>query len=355
MKPFLVALAAGIVTFLTYYFLFQSGNKSNNEVAPILNTDIGDLTKTNEVPHEEMNEKAEKIEALRQKLQPHNIVTINGTVTKHQFLHLHHMKTGGTSMDGLINCAMGRLKRDLGYNVNYMNIHECSETRYERCLSGEDTRCRSSIDNAALMSYCAPLKDLQVFNWKNGEEERPISAVTVLRHPVARVWSMFRFQTKRCYECRPLKNVYADFDEMDEEEISENMCAQQLMNHQTRNLITKVDGTDEEKVAQAIEDMHSFFTMVGLTEDMSSTATIVGKVFPWLAESVNGTSTKCSFPHRNSSPSNNRCGPGGTHWDLPDEPDAETAQLIMQHNQLDMKVYEAAVELFELQKKALVV
>jgi hypothetical protein len=48
------------------------------------------------------------------------------------------------------------------------------------------------------MSYCAPLKDLPAFQWDSTKEN--IHAITVLRDPVDRVWSMFRFQTKGCYQ-----------------------------------------------------------------------------------------------------------------------------------------------------------
>jgi hypothetical protein len=205
--------------------------------------------------------------------------------------------------------------------------------------------------HTAFLSYCAPLKDLPTFEW-NLDEDNPIHALTVLRHPVNRVWSMYRFQTKNCYQCRTLKEVYEKYDSMPPSTGIDN-CRSQLMDHQTRNMLTSVNVTDDVKVEQAIADMNNFFTFVGLTEDITATAAIAGKVFPWLAEHMNGTQWTCPFPHKNSSPQNNGCGPGGTHWDLPDHPDEETAQLIMQHNPLDMKVYEAAAELFALQKEAL--
>lgn len=251
-------------------------------------------------------------------------------------------------MDSLIKCAMRRMQKEQHYNIPYANIHECSPGHYRKCVSGSDQSCVNRLKAAAFMSYCAPLKDLGVFDWEPSEEH-PIYALTVLRDPVERVWSMYRFQTKRCYQCKTLKEVYAKYDQHD----PHDTCSTQLMNHQTRNLLTKVEGTDEEKVSQAIEDLNSFFTFVGLTEDIPSTAAMVGKVFPWMAERVNGTSTRCPFPHANASPSNNGCGPGGTHWELPSHPDEETAELIRQHNQLDVQVYEAAVEIFNLQKKAL--
>lgn len=255
-------------------------------------------------------------------------------------------------MDGLIECAMRRLRMEMGYSLRYMNIHECNPSRYRRCLSGSDESCQQKVKDAALMSFCAPLKDLGVFEWER-TDENPVHAWTVMRDPVERVWSMYRFQTRRCYKCKTLKEVYEEYDKRDPADLETDMCAAQLMNHQTRNMLTQVEGTDEEKVEQAIDDMQNFFTFIGLTEDLPSTATIAGKVFPWLAETVNGTRTSCPFPHKNSSPTNNRCAPGNKHWDLPPHPDEETAELIRQHNQLDMQVYEAAVKHFELQKKAL--
>jgi hypothetical protein len=80
---------------------------------------------------------------------------------------------------------------------------------------------------------------------------------------------------------------------------------------------------------------------------------MMGQAFPWLAEHVKESATNCSLPHANASPSNNRCGPGNTHWDLPPHPDEETRQAIIDHNHLDVQLYEAAVQHFELQKRAL--
>ena len=257
-----------------------------------------------------------------------------------------------TAMDGLIGCAMNRIKTDLGLAIDYMNIHECSPAKYQRCVSGQSAKCMQRMRNAAFLSYCAPLKDLHIFDW-GVNEEFPVHALTVLRHPVDRVWSMYRFQTKACYGCKTLKEVYESYSHYNPDGIGLPNCAGQLMNHQTRNMLTTVNVTNEGKVEQAISDMHNFFTFVGLTEDMPATANMVGKIFPWLAEHMNGTVRDCPFPHKNSSPSNNGCGPGGTHMPLPDHPDEETVQLIIEHNQMDMKVYEAAVELFELQKKVL--
>lgn len=62
---------------------------------------------------------------------------------------------------------------------------------------------------------------------------------------------------------------------------------------------------------------------------------------------------QCPLPHANASPSNNRCGAGNTHMPLPEEPDEHTRKLIIEHNKQDMAVYNAAVQMFALQRKIL--
>ena len=107
---------------------------------------------------------------------------------------------GGTSIDALLNCARSRLERDRNLRVPYGNIHECSRTMYIQCKSGQDRRCIDRLANASLMSYCAPLKDLPYFQWGTFRDNGQVGvtvppshgAITVLRHPVDRVWSMVR-------------------------------------------------------------------------------------------------------------------------------------------------------------------
>jgi hypothetical protein len=101
-------------------------------------------------------------------------------------------------MDQLLQCAKSRLETDKKIRVPYGNIHECSRIPYENCKSGKDKRCVDNLANAAIMSYCAPLKDLPYFSWGSfqngvGVTDPPShGAITVLRHPVDRVWSMVR-------------------------------------------------------------------------------------------------------------------------------------------------------------------
>ena len=201
------------------------------------------------------------------------------------------------------------------------------------------------------------------------------------------------------------------------------MCQSQLINHQTRNLLsTTTDDSDEvsyafhytpEQVQNAIDNMQNVFTMVGLTEDMITTARMVGQVFPWLAEdllatlsdmsqsssssSSSNSSNKddddkgepanfwdpvfrimgepdeknapkvrvqvppdtvlrtCPIRHENASPSNNHCANNGRdHLPLPNvPPDDATIAAILAHNAADLELYEAAVQQFALQRQVL--
>ncbi|KAG7348578.1 sulfotransferase family protein [Nitzschia inconspicua] len=401
----------------------------------------------------------------------------------HQFLHLHHMKTGGTSMDHMLRCAMDRLRGKQQqrqyhtipsssfsnnnnnmdttvpmttsevvvveqktttsgplYDVPYYSIHECSRSRFTQCLQNRDDSCRIQMKNAAVMSYCSALKNLDEFGWTEwdfleeqqqpnpprrsvvvdddnedtanttsqslssvtvtpttaaaaaGAESEPdngslqserIRAFTVLRHPVDRVWSMFKFQTRNCYKCMPLLDIYRHVIDANTNNITvpspedgqtqvrhtfDALCLNQLRNHEVANLLTSShwpehpDPDDHETqdamVAEAVSNMKRYFTVIGLTEELVETRRILGTVFPWMNETLEGYKETCPLPHDNSSPTNNRCVKNGkgkpdSHWELPKHPDEDTRRAILAHNAMDMKLYEAAVEYFELQKRAL--
>jgi hypothetical protein len=453
------------------------------------------------------------------------------TLVPQQFVHLHHMKTGGTSMDDLIKCSVQRIQNMLleytitnhpnsttatttmkeppphsqplvHIRVPYTTIHECNEAHYKECTSSSSSRgitllqqqrqtqCIQQVSQAAILSYCAPLHDLQhYFQWRRmimmmmnqtiplppsslsssipssssssswTTETNPVAplsssslpipppvySITILRHPVARVWSMYRFQTKACYSCRTLKDIYEEIDQAMKNTNStndtttksttlRNICQAQLMNHQTRNLLSSTLNSNTnsnpdmptppsttEQLEEAIYNMRHSFTMIGLTEDMKNTAIMAGKVFPWLAENIplrssttytddddqnqnntsvimgwdnlfriveqssmddrhdddgdgtgsttttpvpnanlhvssssSSSSSSCPLLHKNASPLNNRCGPHNSHLPLPDAPpDDATIQLILQHNALDVQLYQAAVEQFALQQRIL--
>jgi hypothetical protein len=108
------------------------------------------------------------------------------------------------------------------------------------------------------------------------------------------------------------------------------------------------------RIHEALSNLRNQFTVVGLTEELQMMVQRMWQASPWLAEHMKESEMNCSLPHANASPSNNHCGPGNTHGDLPPHPNAETArQLIIEHNQLNMQLCKAAVQHFEFKKCAL--
>jgi hypothetical protein len=175
---------------------------------------------------------------------------------------------------------------------------------------------------------------------------------------------MFRFQTNSCFKCTNLTQVYKDIDSSNVQKYGGGVCLAQLTNHITRNLLKNVnvhdlDGVQKEMdkreiLEDAIDSIRNRFTVVGIMERLEESIDMFGFSFPWLNEEIEGSDKVCTFPHKNSSPKNNKCGPGGSHWELPLEPDEETRRVIEEHNVLDIKVYEAALEQFDLQKQAMI-
>jgi hypothetical protein len=301
------------------------------------------------------------VESIQKKLKVHEFtMDDDAKLHPHQFLHLHHMKTGGTSMDYMMKCAMKRLREDLNYTVPYFNIHECARGKFRSCVANDDDPCRHEFEDSAVMSYCAPMFHLDKFGWM----DESVPAFTVLRQPVDRVWSMFRFETKMCYNCRNLTDIYDRIDRNDTGGL-DSLCLAQLQNHEVTRLLTTdwpEDASEDDILAEAVENMKSFFTVIGLTEELLLTSQILGKVFPWLNTTIHGSRTYCHLPHANGSPTNNHCirtpnanghGAHTSHWDLPSHPDEETRKAIEAHNQLDLRLYEAAVQYFGLQKQAM--
>eukprot|EP00041_Stephanoeca_diplocostata_P001574 m.20515 g.20515 ORF g.20515 m.20515 type:complete len:472 (+) comp12159_c0_seq1:153-1568(+) len=273
-------------------------------------------------------------------------------VPSRQFFHLHHMKTGGTSLGTVINCALRRLRQNLSPNqrLSYYSLSECNPMGYTRCMNTVNNSCRHDMAKSAVMTFCAPLSAVNSLDWSEAD------AITMLRDPVDRVWSMYRFQTKSCYKCRNLTEIYADIDK--DSALSKaygGVCLPQLVNHLTTNLLSNASSnmSDTDRLENALSNMRNRFSVVGLLEQHNTSVAMFEHVFPWLAETIPGSTDKCVFPHANGSPKNNRCGPNNTHWDLPSHPDAVTRQVIIEHNRLDIQLYEAAKQQFELQKSTL--
>ena len=91
----------------------------------------------------------------------------------HQFFHLHHMKSGGTSLSSWIRCGQSRL----GGHLASAALSECGATSYHRCIDNETDGCRKRIDDAVTMNFCSPLAVTNYFKWADAD------AVTMMRHP----------------------------------------------------------------------------------------------------------------------------------------------------------------------------
>lgn len=313
-------------------------------------------------------EQEEELQEMRDKFRIHRLqYTEKGELLPHQFLYLHHMKTGGTSVDHMLKCAMERLADTQNISVPYFTTHENWHGRFNDCVLDASNDCRPKIERSAMMSFCGPLLYLEKLGWRDGnhwKQSDTTFAITVLRHPVDRVWSMFRAQTRMCYRCKNLTEIYELMDSGGNMDIYDSLCLKQLSNQQVGRLVTTnwpSYAPNEEVTAEAIDNMKSMFTVVGLTEELEFTQTMLGGLFPWFNVSVEGSSKTCNLPHDNRSPVNNLCNRHkdsngkwkSSHWDLPSHPDDETRKAIEAHNQMDIKLYEAAVLQFELQKRAL--
>lgn len=297
-----------------------------------------------------------------------NFTENKGNIPPKQFFHLHHMKSGGTSMNSYLNCGLRRAQTYYSDQVNPLSnrtiplklsrgsLSECAYSTFRQCMTNPDARCHETIPKQAYVTYCAPLFSTNMLGWQNAD------ALTVLRHPVDRVWSMFRFQTSSCFKCKELKEIYKVMDEKGTNasgtDFGGGVCLAQLTNHLTRNLQSQVDNedwndrsVDSERLADALYNVRNRFVVVGLLERMEESLEMLSYSFPWLSPVLEGEATECKLPKSNTSPSNNRCGENHSHWDLPPKPDKETRKLIVEHNQLDIKLYEAALQQFELQLK----
>ena len=96
MKPIVASLLAGLLTFFAYYALL-GGNSNPRTLSNESSVQTAALQ--TEIEHDG---DSVKLEQLRTKLQPKPLQGEDGTLIKHQFLHLHHMKTGGTC-----TCCLG--------------------------------------------------------------------------------------------------------------------------------------------------------------------------------------------------------------------------------------------------------
>ncbi|KAL7432928.1 hypothetical protein ACHAXM_010189 [Skeletonema potamos] len=352
--------------------------------------------------------------------------------TPKQFMHMHHMKTGGTSVDGLIRCALNRQKvlHD-GASIKYSSMSECGSS-VRSCMNALADKLGATLSNnvfyhndengapihdapfdpadetlnipiddmnvcktseSNVMSYCASLHAVRTFGWKEADK------ITVIRNPMDRAWSMYRYTLQSCYNCQELKDVLKQIysgtftskrsgrdngDNTVPNFVYEpnNSCAVELIGHQSTNLLSSVDlyniandvrfPREADIVHEAVENLRQDFTWIGLTDRITESIDGFRQIFPFLAENLNDAAkaiqeefqtrgeeledntfslpkgysdaNTCPFKHENAG-RDPTCGTT--------ELDDETKEWIMKLNSRDMAVYKAAVEKFELQMEVL--
>jgi len=204
------------------------------------------------------------------------------------------------------------------------------------------------VGKATVMSYCAALDAVDRFGW--GATDK----FTVLRDPVDRVWSMYRYSLNGCYHCKKLEDV---FKELDSGASYPGVCGAQLQNHQTENMLSAVTRakesqlTEDELIAEAINNMDTRFTVIGITGQFTDSVKMFTKVFPFLSHNLTEASggaikdtITCSVSHANEGrpPS---CGTTTLTQDVKD--------AIIAHNKRDVKLFAAAMIRFQKQKQIL--
>ena len=327
-------------------------------------------------------------------------------------------------MDGLIRCALQRQK-DVhgGTTIKYNSMSECgSKVRvcmedlagklnasvadnifYQNDAQGQpqvetqfsfdpadesldipvDELNVCSTSDANVMSYCASLHTVRTFGWKG------VDKITVIRDPVDRAWSMYRFTLDRCYKCQELKDVLRRVENGTFKGENPNFvyspndnCAVQMIGHQATNLLSSVDlynvandvrfPSEKEIVEEAVRNLREEFTWIGLTDRLDESVRAFRDVFPFLAENLSETVASlhdlfeksgeqvdgsrfslpegyiddkgCPFPHSNGG-REPHCGTK--------ELDDETIYWIKKLNNRDVAVYKAAVERFNAQMEVL--
>lgn len=332
-------------------------------------------------------------------------------------------------MDGLISCALRRQKELLnGTSIDYARMSECGpgvsscmndlaknlnasvheNVFYHNDAEGEpqvDTQfrfdpaddalenhvddfnvCRTSAAN--VMSYCASLHAVRTFGWKG------VDKITVIRNPIDRAWSMYRYSLNRCYKCQEMKDVLRQVEngtftrgggaaaEQNFAYKPNDSCAVQMIGHQSTNLLSSIDlynvandvrfPREKEIVEEAVKNLREEFTWIGITDRIQESVDGIRTVFPFLAENLTDAAITlkdvleksgervdndrfslpkgyndgkgCAFQHSNAG----RDPTCGTK-----ELDEETIALIKKLSNRDVAVYNAAVERFEVQMEVL--
>lgn len=269
-----------------------------------------------------------------------------------------------------------------------LDLHSSFDPADEALLIPIDDLNVCTTSEANIMSYCASLHTVRTFGWKD------VDKITMIRNPIDRAWSMYRFKLNSCYKCQELKDVLRKIENgtfttasttaSATEEVgpnfvygTDNSCAVQMIGHQATNLLSSIDlynvandvrfPREREIAHEAVRNLRKEFTWIGITDRIQDSIDGMRAVFPFLAANLTETAAAlqdmfqkdgerfalpegytddgaCEFGHENAG-KDPSCGTT--------ELDDETISLIEKLNNRDVAVYKAAVERFELQIEVL--
>lgn len=145
---------------------------------------------------------------------------------------------------------------------------------------------------------------------------RPYTFFTMLREPVERVLSFYYFCRSNPYHPFHKKTLEMSFEEF----ITTTEVIPHIVNFQTRSLTDDFPVT-QDSVEKAKENIHQFFSLVGITEMFNETLFLMKKRFGW----ENVFYTKENITKRPSEPIKK-----------------DTIDLIIELNKYDIELYEWA-------------
>ena len=282
-------------------------------------------------------------------------------------------------------------------NVFYRNDEDgkpIDDAGFDPAEESHDDLNVCNTADANVMSYCASLHAVRTFGWKD------VDKITVIRNPIDRAWSMYKYSLTGCYSCQPMSDVLekvangtftshrqrkdgdGDGDNVNFVYSPNDSCATQMIGHQATNLLSSIDlyniandvrfPREKEIAEEAVRNLRNDFTWIGLTDRIQESADAFRVVFPFLAENLSESALRmkgeigargielpenafvlpqeyvdtngCPMPHANAG-RDPTCGTT--------KMDDYTISLIQKLSNRDVAVYKAAVERFELQMEVL--
>ncbi len=327
-----------------------------------------------------------------------NVIASIGCMQPSNFIFWHVMKTGGLALDDMLQCACtaGPLTCAVwhreGTNV-IAGDHECELHPGPTVLTTHGTPSSLDLhDKQRKARITDRHKTLKTASWAHA------SNITILRHPVKRVWSYYAYGNEKNY--KPFKEHPLEFflsqpqhditrelfpteslddDDDDEADESFNVKPFQLYNRMTRTFgqegnecggptfgeplchsfhnhehtMVRANQTrspdelreiEQRWLARALQRLRAF-DYIGFTERFDEIEDDLRLVWPSLLKSQPGATTVCKLGVENP-----------TDYDgigLPHEPPDGVRKLIEERNALDMILYTKALQIAKEKRDAL--